>query len=182
MAAVQSSDTRQTSVNPLSETQPPNIDILPNHDARSVSLENIPLWQKHYWTRVSKEVTTKLPPAPEQVSAVPQTPISEIMADSDGESSSESDEALDDPLSTNTTAEKTNKSRFPVNLDLNGRISLWYVFPSNLNACLKCLPFRCLNRYQHVTELRLTAKFRFALFRSVLLSFFCFVGWETQLS
>lgn len=129
MAAIQAPNTQDASTDPLPDRQPPNITIRPEHDARSISWENIPSWKKHYWTRVSKEVVTKLPSAAVSVSEAPVSPISEIMADSDGESSSESDEGVDDPLSGNTTAEKPKRPRFPMNAVLNEKISLWYDSP-----------------------------------------------------
>jgi hypothetical protein len=96
------------------------------YDARSVSWENIPVWQNHIWSRASREVSVKLPTPPPTISEA-ETPSNEVpSSDSDESDSSESDEDIDDPLATPSTTPKPKKSRFPINLELNGRISLWY--------------------------------------------------------
>ena len=52
--------------------------------------------------------------------------MNELVVDSDSDSYSDSEEDFEDPLSGGTTVENSKKPRFPVNEDLNSKISLWY--------------------------------------------------------
>jgi O-acetyl-ADP-ribose deacetylase (regulator of RNase III) len=103
-------------------------------DARSVSWENIPTWQQHSWSRVSREVVTRLPtPPPTNSETLPHV-VADSSSDSDESDDSEPDEDLEDPLATPSVARKVPKARFPVNVDLNNRISLWLGDPTILNT------------------------------------------------
>lgn len=95
--------------------------------ANSIAIDSIPVWQHLQWNRDAVEVDIRLPIRQDEE----RSPVSasSFLQSSDSEEDvlSDSDEASSDPLAQKKAKSMDSKSQFPVDLDLNTRISLWYV-------------------------------------------------------
>lgn len=94
--------------------------------------EDLPAWQRHWWSRERRDVPTRLPSPllPNPVPVAPQPVESE--GEADLSSSSDSDSDIEDPLGVTSSSESTKKKRFPVDIKLNEKIGLLYVLRSHL--------------------------------------------------
>jgi hypothetical protein len=104
-----------------------NLASTPQNVLKGIQIDSIPSWQSLEWSRNAPEGVFKSPavPATSPGEEAPVVPL--LSSDSEDDELSDSDEDYTDPLATKPVRTKAKKSRFPVRLDLNERISLWYV-------------------------------------------------------
>lgn len=100
--------------------------------------EELPTWQRHWWSRERRDVPTRL--------ASPMlTPVAPVVEkkeesepESDSSSSSESEDDFDDPLAAPSSSASKKKVGFPVDTKLNEKITLLYVL-RRLLALIPCI-------------------------------------------